>query len=711
MKFSFNWLKEFVDIDLTPEQLAKLLTYKSFEVKEWHKINNDVIFEIDILPNRPDALSHYGLAYEIAALTNKKHPRIDINLKEGSFKAENLLAVKVNNKNICPRYTARVIKDVQIKESPNWLKEKLEILGLKSINNVVDATNYVMLEMGQPLHAFDFEKLESPNSKKEIIVRNAKNGEKIKVLDELGTEYELRESDLIIADSKKPIAIAGIKGGMNTAISNETKTIIIESANFDKSSILTSSKRLNLHTDSSLRFSYGIDPELTIKALNRVASLISKIARGEISKDYIDIYSQKRMPVRIQLDKEYINKLIGQEIKEEESKNIIKRLGFEIEDKKDKILVSVPSFRLDVATPEDLIEEIARIYGYNNIKSKSPEIAIYPESPELWRKELHLEKYQEAKEWETLDEISLREQMKDILANIGFTEVYNYSFISDEEKEIFNIENIIELQNPISHKFRYLRPNLLINLLRNAQNNLKFFQDIRLFEWGRVFKPSNEKIKEEKRLAGIVAVKKGRNLFFELKGLVDTFLNKLDIADHYYDDTKPFQWPEYEIRGFYPGIFAEIKLDSNVLGIIGEISPYVLFSLDAGLAGSFRNTSVAAFEFDFEKLYAASQKEREFQPIPKYPPVIRDISILVDKDVRISEILNKIEGADSKRIVQDVNVFDIYEDASDMPEGKKSVAFHIIYQSPDHTLTEKEVDEVEKNIKKALEEGLDAEIR
>jgi len=694
MRFSFNWLKEFTD-------------------KEWHKINDDIIFEIDILPNRPDALSHFGLAYEIAALTNKKLPTIDFEIKEKGGDVKDVLEVKVENKDLCPRYSARIITNVDIKESPQWLKEKLETLGLKSINNVVDATNYVMLEMGQPLHAFDFNKLTSKNEKKKtIIVRNAKNGEKIKVLDELGTEYKLMENDLVIADTEKPIAIAGIKGGMNTAIDNKTKTIILESANFDKSSILSSSKRLNLNTDSSLRFSYGIDPELTIKALDRVASLILEIAGGEIAKNYIDIYSQKRAPIKILLDKQYITRLIGQEIKEKESKEIMERLGFEVEDKKDKFLVTVPSFRLDITNQEDLIEEIARIYGYNEIQSKSPEIAIYPETPELWRKQIHLEKYKETEPWETFEEIALREHMKDILADIGLTEVYNYSFMSDEEKELFNIKDIIELQNPISYKFRYLRPNLLINLLKNVQNNLKFFQNVRLFEYGRVFKSlGNNQIKEEKRLGGIIAVKKGKNLFFELKGLADTFLNKLGIADHYYDDTKPFSWPEYEVRGFYPGVFAEIKLDGKVLGIIGEISPHILFSLDTGLAGSFRNTSVAAFEFDFKKLSFASQKEREFQPIPKYPSVIRDISILVDQDVRISEVLNKIEGADSKRIVQDVDVFDVYEDSPDLPKGKKSIAFHIIYRAEDHTLTEQEVDEVEQNIKKALEEGLGAGIR
>lgn len=735
MKFSLNWLKEFVNIELTPENLAELLTLKSFEVKEYYQLYGDYVFDIDILPNRSDCLSHYGLAREISGLTNSELKIPEYKVKETEdLNIKEFLEVDVKEKELCHRYSARVITDVKVDDSPDWLKKRLQILGLRSINNIVDLTNYVMLEFGQPLHAFDFDKIESVESKnKKLEVRNARDGENIKILDGLQTEYKLNDKDLVIADSKGPVAIAGIKGGARTAIDKTTKTIILEGANFDKSIILFSFKRLGLNTDSALRFSYGIDPGLTILALDRVASLIENFGWGKVVKGVIDIYSLKNPQTKIILEKEYIYNLIGQEINEKEIGDILFRLGFKFErvkslfakargflpfprkeEKGEWFLITVPGFRLDIKDKEDLIEEIVRVYGYDNIKPRNPEVGIYPERPELWQITSHTKKYGESEIFEIFEELQLKNQIKDILTNLGFSEIYSYSFISQKDKEVFGLDELVEIQNPISNKFKYLRPSLLINLLKSVNDNLRFYQDIRIFESGKIFKPSNSHIKELSRIGGIIAVKKGQKLFFELKGIVDAILNQLNIFDHFYSEfnsSKLEDWSEKELEVFYPKISAQIKLDDQVLGIIGEFSPHILFSLDSSLDSHFKDTSVVGFEFDFKKLALAVQKEIEFRPISKYPPIARDISILVDKDIRIGQILEIINETDKKGIIQDVHVFDIYEDESWLPEGKKSITFRIIYQAQDHTLTDKEVEVIENDIKKTLEENLDVQIR
>lgn len=733
MKFSLNWLKEFVDIKESPEKLAELLTLKSFEVGEWRKVKDDVILDIDILPNRSDALSHYGLAKEIAALIPILSPTKSEKQNRGSsifqpnhfltklgndlgkigteykikgdkgLDINKLLNVKVENYDLCPRYTAGVITDVKVGKSPSWLKDRLNLLGLQSINNIVDATNYVMLELGQPLHAFDFDKLtDSRSGKKEIIVKTAKDGEKLRALDEAGTEHILDKDILTIRDNKGAMAIAGIKGGRGTEIQSSTKNIAIESANFNPSNIRKSSKKLNLTTDASLRFSYGVDFNLTSIALTRVTGLIQELAGGKIAKGVVDEYSQKPVIKTVVLEKEYITRLSGVKIPDKTSLQILTSLGFKVQDKKNKFIITVPSFRLDISIPEDVIEEIVRVYGYENIKFQSPLVGAFTDIP--FSRGEHLAKFKETELWDFVESIRFRDLTRNILNGLGLTEVYNYSFVSDEDKELYGYRKLIEIQNPISHYARYLRPNLITNLLKVSQSNLKFFQDVRLFEIGRVFMPD-----ETRRLAGVIAVKKGKKVFFELKGLIDSFLNSLGVAGHRYDDIT--SWHRADRYIFHPGISAEIKLNDEVLGIMGEISPNVLFSLDKGLAGVFRSAAVAGFEFNFKKLISLVQSEREFEPIAKFPAIVRDISLLVNKDVRISQILNSIESADTKRIVQDVDVFDIYEDDPSLPEGKKSVALHVIYQSNERTLRDKEVNEIENNIKGELEKRLGAEIR
>jgi phenylalanyl-tRNA synthetase beta chain len=369
MKFSYNWLQSFFDKKLPrPEKLAEVLTMHSFEVEDVEKFGKDFVLDIDVLPNRTDCYSHFGMAREISAILGLKLKEEKGNLEEDkNLKAENFASIKVVSG--CQRYSAKIIFDAKVKESPDWIKERLEVCGIKPINNVVDITNYVMLELGQPLHAFDLEKIEG----KKIIVRFAKKGEKILTLDD--EEYDLDKDILVIADSKKPIAIAGIKGGKETGISEKTKVILLESANFDPITIRRGSIKLDLKTDASMRFSHGLDSNLTEIAANRAAYLISEICGGKVAKGILDFYPKKVFPKKIKLEIGKVESLLGTKIPKQKILKILKSLGFKVNQ---KLIVEVPTFRRDVSIQEDLIEEIGRIYGYEKIEKKFPGFCFGP---------------------------------------------------------------------------------------------------------------------------------------------------------------------------------------------------------------------------------------------------------------------------------------------------------------------------------------------
>jgi len=440
MIFSYNWLKDYIKGKMpSPKKLAELLTLHSFEVEEVKKVGKDWVLDIDVLPNRAcDCFSHIGIAREIAVITNSKlkTQNSKLQLKTQKFNAKDFIKIEVKNREDCPRYTAKVILDVKVKSSPKWIQERLKACGLQPINNIVDITNYVMLETGQPIHAFDFDKIKSlspksqvpnpkqiPNSKfqkKKIIVRRAKKGEKITALD--NKTYTLDEDILVIADTQEPIAIAGIKGGESTAIDSKTKNIIIEAANFSPQVIRRASRKLKLRTDASWRFENGVDPNLIDFAQERVCSLIQKIAGGKVTQGMVDFYPKKVLPKKIKLDLDYVEKLLGVRIPQKEIIKILKSLGLKIENWKLKILtVEVPTRRLDISIQEDLIEEIGRIVGFQNIPSVFPQTSLIPP--------------------ERNEEIFWQRNCQDILKEQGFTEVYNYSFIGEQEKEIFAGKN------------------------------------------------------------------------------------------------------------------------------------------------------------------------------------------------------------------------------------------------------------------------------
>ena len=654
MKFSYNWLQSFFKKKLPQaHKLADILTMHSFEVSELEKSGQDWVLNIDVLPNRAsDCFSHIGIARECSAFLKSEIRNPKSEIKESKeLRANDFISVEVKDKNACPRYTVRVITDVKVDSSPKWMRERLEACGLQSINNIVDITNYVMLETGQPLHAFDGEKLVG----NELIVRFAREGEKITTLDE--EKYELDKNMLVIADAKKPVAIAGIKGGKGSEISKSTKIVVLESANFDPQVIRGGSKTIDLKTDASLRFEHGLDPNLTQEAIEKAAALAQEIAVGKIAQGLIDFYPKKALPKKVKLDLDYVERLLGVKIPAGEIKNILKRLG----------LREVPTRRLDINIQEDLIEEIGRIYGYDKVQSVFPIASLLPPNRNL---DIF---------WENLS--------KDFLKEAGFTEVYNYSFVSEKDKDIFG-EDLIELENPTSEEFKYLRPSLIPNFLKNVEKNKRNFPEIKIFELGKIFR----KPKVEKRmLTGLMT----GDSFYQAKGVVDLLLNKLGIAGNWYDEYQPTP-EESRLSLWQSKRIAEIKIDSTEIGFLGEISPKILKYFKI-------KDKVVVFDIDFGKLAEMASEEHEYRPLSRYPAAVRDLAVLVEPSTRVEEVLNEIEVAGGS-LIRDIDLFDIYE-GEELPDGKKNMAFHIVYQAEDHTLTSKEIDSIQNKIIKTLEKN------
>ncbi|MCX6738286.1 MAG: phenylalanine--tRNA ligase subunit beta [Candidatus Parcubacteria bacterium] len=674
MLFSYNWLQSFFKGKLPePKKLAELLTLHSFEVEEVKKQDKDWVFDINVTPNRgTDCFSHFGIAREISAFTKLKIKNEKLKIKEdGKTRINDFIDVKVDKGADCPRYTGRVLIRIKVGSSPKYIQERLRSCGVEPINNIVDAANYVMLEIGQPLHAFDLNKI----SNKKIFVRRAKTGEQINALDD--KTYKLNENNLVIADSEKMLAIAGIKGGKDTAIDKNTKDIFIESANFEPSLIRISSQELGLKTDASLRFEHWMDPNMTESAADRLAQLIQEVAGGEIVKNRIDFYPKKILPRKLKLDLEKAESLLGVNLGKKEVINILNSLGLKT---KADLTVEIPTWRPDLVQNEDLTEEIGRIYGYKNIESSFPKLALAPAKRN--------------------DNISWGDKIKDFLRQAGFTEEYNYSFISRKLGDMAE-GGLVELENPFSEEFYYLRPNLLFNLWGNTQYNIKNLnteQAIKIFELGKVFKKYKGEVIEKKSLSAIMT---GKDSFYALKGVIDSLFEKLGISDYYFDEYQAT--PEStEFNLWDREAMAEIKINGKELGFLGELKLPVLDK-------NGRDCKIFAFDIDMEALVTECNEEYEYMPISKFPAAIRDIALLVPQDVRVGDILNIINTSENKYI-RDVDLFDFYE-GPQLPEDRKSLAFHIIFQADDKTLNKQEIDLAMKKITDALEENDDWEVR
>ena len=671
---------------------------------------NDVVIEIGVTPNRPDCLSVIGIAREVAAIleTKVKYPYYGV-LEKGED-IESLAAVEVLDVDGCPRYSCRLITDVKIAPSPDWLKTRLQASGIRSINNVVDVTNFILLELGQPLHAFDHNLLDG----RKIIVRSAKNGELIETID--GIKRTLTNEDLVICDARKPIALAGVMGGANTEISEKTREILLESAYFNPGRVRRSSKRTNLKSESSYRFERGVDPNGVVKALDRASELIRKVAKGKVAKGKIDIYPSPIMPKEVEISTRRINSILGTDIKTEKIKEIAERLEIQALTVKDgEISLCVPTFRVDLMREIDLIEEVARHYGYNGIPLTLP---VVPMKTENSRREKNLE-----------------DKLKGILTSFGFLEVVNYSFDDPGLLSLYNDNEQLKILNPLTKESSVMRTNLIVGILRNVSLNLNHqVQDIRIFEIGKVYFPKGNGSpalttgglpKEITKISGAATGKRQLELwdkeefdFFDMKGILERVLEVFSISQYvrFADSTIRHVYPEQgrrahgsleddasEIRFLNPGKSARVLAEGEELGFFGELHPE--FQEKLGLP-----KSVYIFEIDLEKLISLEKTvEKKFASLPKFPSVRRDIALVVDDNISLGEILNEIRKVKSP-LIEDLRVFDVFK-GGHVSQGQKSIAVSMILRASDKTLTDEEANEVQAMAISGLQKALGAELR
>ena len=657
MKFSFSLLKKMVPGLGSAKDFAEKFNACGFEVEDAH---GDTI-EIKLPANRfADASSHWGIAKETAAIWNvkiKSPLKTIINLPSRGG-----LSAKIEDTKLCGRYAVRAFEIKQNGASPKWMQDILRTCGLRPINLVVDVMNYVMLEVGQPLHAFDAEKLAGEKGKK-IIVRRAKRGEKIQTIDE--HNYELDKDVLVIADNERALAIAGIKGGKYSEVKHDTKHIVVEAAYFDSINIFKTSRRLKLLSDASVRFSHGLHPELVGIGLDRATMLLKELADASLI-DTFDLYPKKIGSEIIDLSIAKLNAVLGTELSASNVVSYLSRLGLRAKPKsRDVLRIDVPPLRRDITSQEDLMEEVMRLHGVLNIKPKAP--------------------FNELQPTEYQDEIQLKDTARNVLTGLGLNEVYNSTFISERAASAWPSPkpanmSFIELENPIAEDKKYLRPSLLSGIIRNIEDNFRFFDEVRLFEIGKVFYDLKGKTKEEWRLTLAIAPKKG-SAFLELKGVLGELLERVGLTD-------------YTLRP--AGDYVVVESDHHVLGSLRPITVDKKYT-----------ASVA--ELNFGELLEVVEGEKEYEPLPKYPDVTRDISLLVNRDVRVGELLEVINNVSTK-YVEDVDLIDFYEDPN-LSEEKKSLTFRIVFQAEDHTLTDAEAGDELQKIIEALRGKFEIEVR
>ncbi|MDW7675462.1 MAG: phenylalanine--tRNA ligase subunit beta [Bacillota bacterium] len=646
---------------------------------------NDTVLTLELTPNRADCLSMINVAREVAAVTDGKLTLPEISLAETNEKIDGLANIKIEDPDLCKRYAGRIIKNVKLGPSPLWLQERLRACGVRPINNVVDITNYVMLEMGQPLHAFDYDLL----TDKTIIVRKGQKGEKMVTLD--GVERELEEDMLLITDPKGPVAIAGVMGGLDTEVTAKTVNILLESAYFVGTSIRKTSRRLGLRSEASQRFEKGINLDGVTKAIDRAAQLLQQLAAGELVKGIIDVYPAPYEPRQIELRLARVNHLLGTSLSMAEVEKIFNRLGFEFASNDSSFMVNVPSYRNDIELEVDLIEEIARLYGYENIETSLPEGKIT--------------------QGKKKDKQLLEDQTKQLLVGLGFNEVINFSFTSSKVFDKLNLpqdhqdRQVVPLFNPLSEEQSVMRTTLTPGLLEVAAKNInRRTTTMAIFELGKKYLPSNELLPHEPViLAGLLTGKKAKgwgwaedNLdFFTMKGVLDALFAHVGVGEVKYQVVK-------DNPVFHPGRTAEIAVNDQVIGIAGELHPQVGENFDL-------TQRCYVFEIDFDKLSELANDIKRYTPLPKHPATDRDLALLIKEGESAQDIIDVIKEAAGELLV-DVTLFDQYKGAQ-IKEGYKSLAFNLVYQANDRTLTDEEINSLQNQVRQAVTEKLGAELR
>jgi phenylalanyl-tRNA synthetase beta chain len=692
MNISYNWLKDLIDISLSPDELALALTRAGLAVEGVHTFADDHVLDIDLTSNRPDCLSHLGVARELQVVTNSKfqipHSKLKDDLESGT---SNLELVKIEDPDICHRFTARIIRNVKIGPSPEWLVKRLEAIGERSINNVADITNYVMHELGQPMHSFDLDKLAG----KRIVVRRARRGETVRTLDEI--ERKLDETILAICDAEKPVSIGGVMGGFDSGITNTTTNVLLEVAYFRRDSIRQTSRKLGLATEASYRFERGVDIENIVRASNRATELIRELAGGEAG-EFVDVYPTRFTPNEIESKDiaSAVKRLTGLDVETAECIRIFNALGIQyidrsqIENRKPTIFTA-PSWRYDIAIEEDLVEEVTRHTGYEKIKDELP--------PAYGAGE-----YQATEVHEKL--------LRQTLVDMGFDEAISYSFIDTRSDDIFDTlpgmtdekldEPFVTLQDSVIEGSIRMRPSILPGLLDAVRLNLNHQRrDIKLFEVGKVFaaKTSESNLPSETEVFSLVIT--GGELseskampvrqldFYDAKGSVEAALGAAGIMGTAFTAA--------EIKHLRQGQAASVTLNGNIIGYLGR--------LNEEIAANYKfKQPVFVAEINLQAALDAHAAPIAYRPLPKYPGISRDVSFVAKRGVAFEDIRKAVvdQKADLCRNVQFV---DVYE-GQGLKENERSITIRLEYRSDERTLLESEIEALHKAIVAAVEDKL-----
>lgn len=634
------------------------------------------IIDFEITSNRADCFSIIGMARETAATLGLtyKMPNLKYN-EEDKTSIVNNYRVEIKSP-LCRRYMAKGISNINIQPSPQWMQERLLEADVRPINNIVDITNFVMLELGQPLHAFDARDIVSNT----IVVDTGKDGEKFVTLDE--EERTIDSTMLCIKDGDKTIGLAGVMGGLNSEVKEDTSMIVLESANFNGLNIRNTSKKLGLRTEASTKFEKDLDPNLCKLAIDRVCALVEELGAGKVMTGVIDIYNEVKEPHTLEVDSNWVNRFLGSNISKEDMKRYLDGLDLNTEIKGDVLVVNCPTFRSDLNIKEDIAEEIARIHGYNNFESTLP----------------HCEAIKSGKS----DKHKLEDKIIEALVSSGINQSISYSFVSNKifDKLLIpqdsELRNVVEIRNPLGEDFKVMRTTTLASMMESlARNYVKSNESAMLFEIGKVYikNTDEEKLPEERNILTLGMY--GAGDYLELKGVVENVLDALGIDNGIFIR-------ESENPSFHPGKTAALKLRNKISGVLGEIHPDV--SENYGI-----DTRCFVAELNLDMLMECAKIDKKHKALPKFPAVTRDIAVLVDDRVLVQEIEDTIKKQGGG-ILESAKLFDVYK-GSQIPEGKKSIAYAITYRHADKTLTDTEVNKVHDKILRSLEHKLGAELR
>ena len=695
MRASLEWLREFVPVSESAGEVAHRLTMLGLEVEAMEQVDGDTVFEINVTPNRPDCLSIVGIARELSAALG-----LPLDLPEHEVEAETGeldFNIDILDSSLCRRYAGRIVKGLKIGPSPEWLKRRLEKCGVRSINNVVDVTNYVLMELGHPLHAFDLGTVKG----RRIQVGTSGNvkgkPEKLRFRTLDGNEQELPGDALLIWDAEDPIAIAGIMGGLETEVSDSTVDIFIESAWFDAVSVRRTSRSTGLKTEASFRFERGTDIKMLKKALDRAAFLMREIAGGTVYGK-IDIYPGIYAPVEIRIKCEKINGVLGLELTEEEITGYLERLGFVVEKANGYLNITPPAYRVDVQGGFDIIEEVARSYGYERIPAVLPTAVIGIETQDIPQK---------------LFSGALLKELKESFLKSGFTEVINYSFMGEQDLDFLGFDadderrRIVRIKNPLRAEDAFMRttlvPGLIGNIVYNVSHDNRSF---RLCESSRVFlsKEGNSLPEERNHFAALLYKEKKRSLykddtqdFFVVKGVIEALFDTLKISGYSFArSSEPF---------LHPGQSADIMIGGDKIGYVGVLSPVIIDRLDI----KAHSPSIVLAELDVDRIRPYSLPVLKYHPLPRYPYSERDTALVIDESLESSDVVALLKSCSSD-LIEDVTLFDVYQ-GKNIPEGKKSIAFSIRYRASDRTLKDEEVDALHDQITGFIIERTKGQIR